>query len=100
MKILVYAALHLLLAYWLYLNAAAFMKEGFVTMLPWADEVKLGAMKKAVRMLLAPYALVTSGLLLFSMLPVWAAAVVLIPLALAAVWITVTLLQLLMLRKI
>ncbi|PQP88040.1 hypothetical protein [Paenibacillus sp. AR247] len=36
-KILVYAALHLLLAYWLYLNAAAFMKEGFVTMLPWAD---------------------------------------------------------------
>ncbi len=99
-KILVYAALHLLLAYWLYLNAAAFMKEGFVTMLPWEDEVKLGAMKKAVRMLLAPYALVTSGLLLFSMLPVWAAAVVLIPLALAAVWITVTLLQLMMLRKI
>ncbi|MDR0268554.1 ABC transporter permease [Paenibacillus sp.] len=99
-RIIVYAALHLLIVYWLFLQWFSFKEDPFVSLLPWPDDMGIQASILAVRTLLFPYAVIISALILFtSGAMIWIAAIGFIPLAAGVTWVVPEVLRMFMMNK-
>ncbi|BFH60223.1 ABC transporter permease [Paenibacillus azoreducens] len=99
-RVVVYAALHLLLVYWLFLQWFSFKGDPFVSLLPWPDDQSIQASMIAVQTLLFPYAVIVSALMLFnSGMATGIAAAGFIPLAAGVTWVVPQVIRMFMLNK-
>lgn len=99
MQIVAFAALHALIAYWLFLQWSAFRKDPFIALLPWPEADGVQAGFAAVRTLLLPFSVWASALVMFSSLSPWLAAIGFIPLGMAAGWAVPYLMRMFFLHK-
>ncbi|MGN7360764.1 ABC transporter permease [Paenibacillus sp. SAF-054] len=83
-----FAALHMLLVFWLFLQWFSFRQDAFVSLLPWSYEQNAKSSLIAVRALLLPFAVLASAALLFGAgVSVWIAVIGIIPLSAVTAWV-------------